>query len=236
MAWAAAIPAIIGAASDIAGGIQGQNASAKQARLNRQWQERMSNTAHQRETKDLEKAGLNRILSISKGGPGASTPAGATARQETIKPGAHVATALAAKRLGQELANMKASEKETDAKTASAKQARMESIFRMKLIREQTRALAGAASAGEQVGKGIDSITGIISDEGIEWDGMADQIARDATSAKSWIADKAHHFTKQSFRTWADRPQETRTQFNAWAKTAAGKRALARYNQETQRK
>jgi hypothetical protein len=50
--------------------------NAQQAFLNRQWQESMSNTAHQRQVKDLKKAGLNPILSA---GAGASSPSGATA-------------------------------------------------------------------------------------------------------------------------------------------------------------
>lgn len=52
--------------------------SASQAALNRDWQKMMSDTAHQREVKDLMAAGLNPVLS-AMGGNGASTPSGATA-------------------------------------------------------------------------------------------------------------------------------------------------------------
>lgn len=49
--------------------------SSSEAQKNREWQEKMSNTAHQREIKDLVAAGLNPVLS-SNGG--ASTPVGAS--------------------------------------------------------------------------------------------------------------------------------------------------------------
>lgn len=52
--------------------------NAAEAQKNRDWQERMSNTAHQREVADLTAAGLNPILSVT-GGSGAPVGSGATA-------------------------------------------------------------------------------------------------------------------------------------------------------------
>lgn len=71
MGWGA----IIGAAAGIGGGLFGNYLNSREMRKQREWMERMSNSAHQREVEDLRNAGLNPILSAT-GGNGASTPQG----------------------------------------------------------------------------------------------------------------------------------------------------------------
>lgn len=87
-------PAISGYAS-----YQGQSsanaANAEIAAAQMAFQERMSNTAHQRQVTDLVNAGLNPILSANSG---ASSPSGASAVMQNAL-GAGVSSALEAKRV-----------------------------------------------------------------------------------------------------------------------------------------
>lgn len=65
------------------------------------WQERMAGSAHQREMRDYERAGLNPILSAT-GGMGASTPTGSVAQLENPAV-AFSSSAFDAIRLGQDI-------------------------------------------------------------------------------------------------------------------------------------
>ncbi|WNK14944.1 MAG: DNA pilot protein [Microvirus sp.] len=75
---------MMGGASS-AQGIEQMNAANMQiAKDNRDFQERMSNTAHTREVTDLRNAGLNPILSAT-GGSGASSPGGSVIPMQNAK-------------------------------------------------------------------------------------------------------------------------------------------------------
>jgi len=74
---------IFSGAISLLGGILGNRASAKQADKAMSFNERMSNTAHQREILDLKAAGLNPILS-GMGGGGASSAMGVAAQQSDV--------------------------------------------------------------------------------------------------------------------------------------------------------
>lgn len=90
--------------------------SAAEAQKARDWTERLSNTAYQRQVADLRNAGLNPILGISKGA-GASTPSSAAASASMASApnqapapdfGKAVTTSLAAKRLEEDIENIRA--------------------------------------------------------------------------------------------------------------------------------
>lgn len=109
---------VAGLIGDIFGGLLGDRgvkemnaANQRLAREQMQFQERMSNTAYQRAAKDLEAAGLNRILAL---GSPASSPAGARATVQSETAGRSqaartaAASAMALKAQTEQLYNMRA--------------------------------------------------------------------------------------------------------------------------------
>ncbi|MEM2002563.1 MAG: hypothetical protein QXT77_07970 [Candidatus Methanomethylicaceae archaeon] len=109
---------------EIAGGVVGDlvgagisgHFNAREAAKNRDFQEYMSNTAYQRAAKDLEKAGLNRVLAL---GSPASTPSGATSSISAPPLGRTGIEAASAK---QAIDQSKAQEKLLDAQKDLAKE------------------------------------------------------------------------------------------------------------------
>lgn len=94
--WAAAAMAAAAAGGSILSNNAKRLANEENVGMSRdqmEWQALMSNTAHQREVRDLKLAGLNPILSAT-GGSGASTPSGSVGKVEPIDVGSSAKAAL----------------------------------------------------------------------------------------------------------------------------------------------
>lgn len=99
------------------GGLLANSANARESRLNRRFQERMSSTAAQRAVKDYQAAGLNPALAYDRT---ASSPGGAQANlSDPVEKG--VSSAMAAKQMFANLELTRAQTKKFDAEGDSAR-------------------------------------------------------------------------------------------------------------------
>lgn len=93
--------------ADQYGSAQQREFNAEQASIDRDWQERMSNTAYQRAADDMQAAGLNRILAL---GSPSSTPSGAQASMSLPSYGSSVDSAISASSAQQSISESKSRE------------------------------------------------------------------------------------------------------------------------------
>ncbi len=148
---------VIGGALGIGGSAVSAQQSAKEAKKNREFQERMSSTAYQRSAKDLEAAGLNRILAL--GNP-ATTPGGAMGvvpdYGQSITAGAQagMGTQTGAAQIGQQ----KALEKKILQQTKNLTQEEQILIQKSKLWKEIAPILTQAGSDFSELTKVLNAL------------------------------------------------------------------------------
>ncbi|QCQ85002.1 DNA pilot protein [Blackfly microvirus SF02] len=158
--WAPLIAAGISAAGSLAGGAMSSAGSSaannatmqfnsQEAKANRDWQERMSNTAYQRAMADMRAAGLNPILAYQQGGAGTPPGGQASAKLDNAMEGMGHGVSSAAQ-AGQKAIDMKNTMAQTEATTT---QADLNQANSMLAAANREKSLAEATQSASQTQK-----------------------------------------------------------------------------------
>lgn len=113
------VAAAIAGGAALLGSVFSARSMSREAQKNRDFQERMSSTSHQREARDLAAAGINPMLSASRG---ASTPSGSTAHVPEDVVGKAIGTALAVQQMKANVALTQAQTNKTDTESQFLKE------------------------------------------------------------------------------------------------------------------
>lgn len=161
--WDGGGSSIVGSLFSMAGGMYASASSARgvsemnaanaiEAQKNRDWQERMSNTAHQREVNDLREAGLNPILSAT-GGSGASSPGGSMAVMEDPQ--------IRSVGIKAQLANLAANTAKTlaDAKLSEAQKDKLEGGIDFPFFKTTAKALQNWVKGNKNLNPDKDAVS-----------------------------------------------------------------------------
>ncbi len=121
---------------NVLGGLHSNRENRRESRRNRQFQERMANTAYQRAVKDMKLAGINPMLASKLGG--AATPAGGQAT--SFNSAANVASDYTATAANKELVKQTRAQTQNVAKDTLLKDAQIQTQKdQQNYIRSQTR-------------------------------------------------------------------------------------------------